>query len=235
MKRADGLLLLSVLVAAGAAEGNFAASVEFLGFSSDGRYFAWEQYGVQDGSGFPFSSAAVQETEGGSVAWSREIVLEDEGQELERARELCRTEAAEAMRRISAVWLPGTLCVHHPPTDISTPGDSVRFHSCCYAPGYCEGDRTVSLTTRMVTGSEMEEYWGLIPVMLSVSVRDNALGTVRSLLEDDSLAEDRSYVSDYGIESIWALGDSAFVVSVAVISLGFEGQDLSYLFLGWRD
>lgn len=235
MKTTEGLLLLSILVASEAAEGNFAASVEFLGFSSDGRYFAWEQYGVQDGSGFPFSSAAVQETEGGAVVWSREIVLEDEGQELERARELCRTEAAEAMCRISARWLPGTLCVHHPPTDLTAPGDSVRFHSSCPAPGFFEGDRTVSLTTRMVAGSEMEQYWGLIPVMLSVSIRDNVLGTGRVLLEDDSLAESRSYVSGYGIESVWALGDSAFAVSIAVMSLGFEGQDLSYMFVGWCD
>src|SRR6266540_3460201 len=30
-----------------------------VGFSPDGRYFAFEQYGVQDGSGFPYSEIFV--------------------------------------------------------------------------------------------------------------------------------------------------------------------------------
>lgn len=32
------------------------AEIALLGFSEDGRYFAYEEYGIQDGSGFAFSS-----------------------------------------------------------------------------------------------------------------------------------------------------------------------------------
>lgn len=105
--KSAGRLFIAVLLGAGAAEGNFASSVEFLGFSENGGYFAWEQYGVQDGSGFPFSSVTVQETEGGAVVWSRRIMLEDDRQDLERARETCRMEARKAMAGFSSVWLPG--------------------------------------------------------------------------------------------------------------------------------
>lgn len=233
--KSAGRLFVAVLLGAGVAEGNFASSVEFLGFSDDGGYFAWEQYGIQDGSGFPFSSVTVQETEGGAVVWSRRIMLEDDRQDLERAREMCRMEARKAMAGFSSVWLPGVLCVHHPPTDLSAPGDSVRFHSRLFAPGYAIGDRTVVLSTRAVTGSELEESWGLVPVLLSVSVRDNSLGVTRVVMQDDDLAGDRSYTTGYGIESVWALGDSVFAVSIAMTTLGFEGQDLSYMLVGWRD
>ncbi len=40
-----------------------AASRKILGFSPDGRYFAFEQYGVQDGSGFPYAEVFVIDTE----------------------------------------------------------------------------------------------------------------------------------------------------------------------------
>jgi predicted secreted protein len=35
------------------------ALIDYIGYSADGRYFAFEEYGVQDGSGFPFSNIFV--------------------------------------------------------------------------------------------------------------------------------------------------------------------------------
>jgi predicted secreted protein len=35
------------------------ALIEFLGYSADGRYFAFEEFGVQDGSGFPYSTVYI--------------------------------------------------------------------------------------------------------------------------------------------------------------------------------
>lgn len=48
--------LLEVLPTANA--GDY-ANVEVLGFSSDGHQFAFEQYGIQDGSGFPYSDIFI--------------------------------------------------------------------------------------------------------------------------------------------------------------------------------
>jgi len=39
------------------------AALNVLGFSADGRYFAFEQYGTQDGSGFPYAEVAVIDTQ----------------------------------------------------------------------------------------------------------------------------------------------------------------------------
>ena len=38
-----------------ASAGDF-ATLNFIGFSKDGRYLAFEEYGTQDGSGFPYSN-----------------------------------------------------------------------------------------------------------------------------------------------------------------------------------
>ncbi|HKU97963.1 MAG TPA: DUF2259 domain-containing protein [Vineibacter sp.] len=50
------------LSAAGACAGDGAA-LNVLGFSDDGRYFAFEQYGTQDGSAFPFAEIAFVDTQ----------------------------------------------------------------------------------------------------------------------------------------------------------------------------
>lgn len=230
-----GRILCPALLLAGSSSANFASTVEFVGFSSDAAYFAWEQYGVQDGSGFPFSETVVQETDGGAIAWRWEVVLEDESDELSTARGICRSQARSILESLSPDgWSTGVLCIHHPPTDLGVEGDSVRFHSAVPAPGYALGDWTVRVEQTAVENSEMEAFWGLIPVLLTVVARDNPACDERILIRDEELAPERSYSCGYGIESVWAMGDSAFAVSIGVTSLGFEGTDLSYMFTGWR-
>ncbi|MER3444496.1 MAG: hypothetical protein C4333_10405, partial [Meiothermus sp.] len=52
-----GLVLAVLALAAGAprAVAGDAAGLEFLGFSRDASHLAFEQYGIRDGSGFPYS------------------------------------------------------------------------------------------------------------------------------------------------------------------------------------
>ena len=47
-------LVLSSLLAAAPALAADGAQSRALGYSADGKYFAFEQFGVQDGSGFPY-------------------------------------------------------------------------------------------------------------------------------------------------------------------------------------
>jgi predicted secreted protein len=87
------LLLLALfartLFAADAAERNI------LGFSPDGRYFAFEQYGVQDGSGFPYAEIFIIDLE--TDSWLEgtpvRVRLDDEAQSLQHARRKARDEA----------------------------------------------------------------------------------------------------------------------------------------------
>ena len=46
------IALLALALPAAAAD---RALINMLGYSEDGAYFAFEQFGVQDGSGFPFA------------------------------------------------------------------------------------------------------------------------------------------------------------------------------------
>lgn len=56
--KATVLLAASLALAAPALAGD-RALFHPIGFSPDGRYFAFEEYGIQDGSGFPFSNTYI--------------------------------------------------------------------------------------------------------------------------------------------------------------------------------
>jgi len=51
-----------VLFSSAARAGDFAFD-ELIGFSPDGRYFGFEEYGVEDGSGFPYSNIFIIDLE----------------------------------------------------------------------------------------------------------------------------------------------------------------------------
>ncbi len=58
------LLALTLFVGAGRATAGDGAALNVLGFSPDGRYFAFEQYGIEDGGGDIYSSITVIEVAG---------------------------------------------------------------------------------------------------------------------------------------------------------------------------
>ncbi|MEM8542235.1 MAG: DUF2259 domain-containing protein, partial [Pseudomonadota bacterium] len=76
-----------VLSASSAFAGDF-ANLNVLGFSADGNIFAFEEYGVQDGSGFPYANRFYIDTNtdqfiGGSPIRVR---IEDETVDVSQAR-----------------------------------------------------------------------------------------------------------------------------------------------------
>jgi predicted secreted protein len=58
------LLALALVAAAPVARAGDGAALNVLGFSTDGRYFAFEQYGQQNGSGTPYSKISITEIAG---------------------------------------------------------------------------------------------------------------------------------------------------------------------------
>src|SRR5262245_52515062 len=90
MMRFLKLLCLTILAAvpAAASHAGDASELNILGFSADGGIFAFEEYGVQDGSGFPFANRFYIDTEKDDyVAGSPvRITIEDDGATVEAAR-----------------------------------------------------------------------------------------------------------------------------------------------------
>jgi len=94
------LLAAATIATAEARAGDFAA-LQPIGFSSDGNVFAFEEYGVQDGSGFPYSTVYVLDTRNDSFlpgAPVRAVVEDDKGELVMLAG------AGGGPRIITAVW-----------------------------------------------------------------------------------------------------------------------------------
>ncbi len=224
----------AILLTVRPVHGADSASLRFIGFSTDGEYFAWEQYGVQDGSGFPWSTVTIQSTADGSVLHEFSVVLEDgfkgEGDPGAESMRL----AHEALLCLSGgSWDRGSLLVHHPPTDMTFGGSQVTFCTTYYSPSYYIGDYTLDLVTVEIPGTEMEEYWGFPPLSLSVVFSDNITGLTRTVMDTSGGSGNLQWVFGYGIQDVWCIGDSVFAAAIQCVSIGFEGPDLRYLMTGW--
>jgi predicted secreted protein len=75
MVRRFGILLL-LLFLSGTAVSYELAQIEFIGFSADGRYLAWEEYGIQDVTGYPYSTVSIVDTAVDSIVAVESAVFE---------------------------------------------------------------------------------------------------------------------------------------------------------------
>lgn len=77
------------------------AGIELIGYSPDSRYFAFEEFGIQDGSGFAYSAvfvldlAADKWVEGSPVR----VRLDEDGAPLSAARKAALAEAGSVLER----------------------------------------------------------------------------------------------------------------------------------------
>jgi predicted secreted protein len=102
MSLCANLALLSLAFSATAAFAADAAERKILGFSPDGRYFAFEQFGVQDGSGFPYSEIYIVDlaSDGWLDGTPIRVRFDDETKRLESARRKAMDGAAPYLKKV---------------------------------------------------------------------------------------------------------------------------------------
>ena len=223
------LFLLYFLSACISTEANAAdaAEREVIGFSKDGDWFAFEEFGVQDGSGFPYSNIYIINTD--RDAWAPKspyrILIEREDASLKEARDKSRKAAAEALARYGT-FHPGRLLASNAVGEV-VPNPKLitfrRFHNVnqlwavriksfpMKGPKSCEGlGRTVGIAIKA----------------------GKAEGDLRELYRDKSIPESRGCPLDYRIADVIAFGgrgSDKIVVLLHKLSFGFEGRDARYL------
>ncbi|MBA4781716.1 MAG: DUF2259 domain-containing protein [Rhizobiales bacterium] len=96
---------LLFLFVAGARAGDFAFE-EPIGFSPDGRYFGFEEYGIQDGSGFPYSNIFVIDLETDTYAPETpvRVRIDSEKASLKSARDQARKQARTVLNRFDLTF-----------------------------------------------------------------------------------------------------------------------------------
>lgn len=92
MRTFAGIAVAAAAALASPAEAGDAAELAILGFTTDGSVFAFEEYGVQDGSGFPYANRFYIDTASDSFVAGTPIRvrIDDENASVDDAREEAR-------------------------------------------------------------------------------------------------------------------------------------------------
>ncbi|HEY9011650.1 MAG TPA: DUF2259 domain-containing protein, partial [Devosia sp.] len=209
-----------------------------LGYSAEGRYFAFEQFGVQDGSGFAFSSIVIVDLVDDKWAAGSpfEVQAEDEDTPLADIRAAAAEKAKVAL---------GRLGIGAPVQTLALIGDGAAGSSgkrlswstpACCGPGQVQADDFSLILSLRGIGSKEDYCREMNPSGFLLDYQD-AHG-VRRLHEDgDLLPASRGCTLDYTIyavvqpyEDLYLPGfESRRVAIVATYPFGFEGVDRRFM------
>ncbi|PDT54997.1 DUF2259 domain-containing protein [Sinorhizobium americanum] len=225
---ATAVLIAEVIAAPPAIAGDY-ASLQPIGFSSDGKVFGFEEYGIQDGSGFPYSSVYVLDTQTDTFlpgAPIRARVEEDNGA-LPRARRDAHRRAAPLIDAYRLLDTPGLLAAYNPVTEPDTADHRLRYDAFPADPPFRKTYELQleekNLAAEGICKDLLKDVKGFRLVMT-----EKAGKPVSEVLQDDSrIPESRRCPTGYRIGGVVTHVDDdgvqVHVVMVLVKSLGFEG------------
>jgi len=212
-----------------------AAQFDPIGFSEDGRYFAYEEYGIQDGSGFPYATIYLVDLIADKwVGKPVRVRLEDETAGLPQARRQA-LEQARPMLDGAALVAPVQTLLLNADGEIESNRTQVTvgmFGNGLDAP---RNPFALTLTTFDSTSTEPCASYGMEqPVQgftLSFAGED---GNSAEIYRDATVPASRGCVSDYRIHAVLSpfppgMTASPMVAVISVYSLGFEGPDRRFI------
>lgn len=229
-------LLLSAVFATPAIAGD-TAMLDVLGFSADGRIFAFEEHGTQDGSGFPFANRFYIDTEADQFAPGSPIRvrIDDEAATEASARARAATQGEAIVPAAQLAANPGYLAGFNAVTELSADRFSMKVNprpvdppinepleikleefALAAKPGQCDGFEGVK-------GFRLSRIAG---------------GATTVLHEDASIPGSRNCPIGYSIGGIQTFypqgGQPVYAVLISVKSFGFEGPDYRWMAVAGR-
>ena len=228
-------LLIPLLLLAGPALAGDRALADFIGYSEDGRYFAFEEFGVQDGSGLAYSSIYVIDltTDRWVVGTPVRAEGQDEATSLSEIRAQARGEANSVLEAM-AIEVPADIAALVGDGVPGNDGTRLRFGSPSFpAPGAVSGDYELKLSSFPVkTAAPCKDWFGQEPLGYELNIA-TAGGSERLLHRDATLPRSRGCPLQYRLYGV-VLPFEAGSIShgIAIVSVypgGFEGPDRRFI------
>ena len=222
-------LSLAGPVAAGAAD---FASLNVIGYSADGSTFVFEEYGIQDGSGFGYSNIyAVDLNRDAYVPGTPVRILEKTEGALKEARRKAADKIAPLLDKLQTGDRPGYIAAYNPPTEIDAHPNDVRFYD---HPNLLVAERQYQLTLTKVPFDLPARCEGLTKVHNGFRLTymfEAGQKASRVLYEDQRVPESRGCARDYRIGAVITdFQASAMPVAMILLStFGFEGDDYRWI------
>ncbi len=208
-----------------------AAEREIYGFSMDGGLFAFEEFGVQDGSGFPYSNIYVIDT--ATDSWTAgspyRVLLKDETKDVFDAREEARILAGPVMKSFEA---RGNVIATNRPTELTeNPKRMVASRYYSMAPH----TDALAFSIELIQMDDPEGCYDLGDAkgfrLLQLDVKSG--DTLNILHEDTKIPSSRHCPLDYDFADIVTYspenGSPVAAILILMKKVGFEGPDARYL------
>lgn len=246
MFRFSAVFRLSALVVAGllapAAQAGDTSELHLLGFSKNGDFFAFEQYGIQDGSGFPYSEIFVVDVIGDSWVPPSPFRLRKDveaglGDAADTALTHTRSEnrlTAQPLLQDKAIAGKGETVGFNPRTELTSDPHKMIVAA---RDSFRLGDDPVDLTLSeyALPDAQCQSYGADTKGFRLTLVHK---GATRLLNEDNAIPKSRKCPLGYRIERFVthfpAEAPPVFAVLIQMDSLGFEGPDRRYLAISGR-
>ncbi|TJU93732.1 MAG: DUF2259 domain-containing protein [Mesorhizobium sp.] len=209
------------------------AELEILGFTKDGGVFAFEEYGVQDGSGFPYANRYYIDTNDDSFLKGTPIRvrLDDETATIEAARLQARQKGEAIISQAELSANRGITAGFNSVTELSADPHRMVVNP---RPIFSPVDQPLEFRLDVLGMNNTEgcESQGEINGfrLLRVEARDG--GTTKLLHEDKSIPKSRGCPNGYSIGAVQTFSMdslSAYAVVIAVRQYGFEGPDYRWI------
>lgn len=233
------LALVALALSATSAFAGDRALLHIIGYSDNGRYFAFEEYGVQDGSGFPYSTIYVVDLSNDKWMYGSPFHAQQRDDQPDRPLADVR---AEALQKAQEQLKP--LKIGVPADIIALIGDGERdndastLHFGTPSWGLPGSTQQPSLTLKLETyqaaaGDTTCAAYSLEPVKgyaLTLSGRDGE----REVHRDKTVPKSRGCPLDYRLYAVvqpfeWAVTEGAIVAIISMYPHGFEGPDRRFL------
>ena len=222
--------LASLLVASPAAAGDI-ASFRPIGFSPDGGIFAFEEYGIQDGSGFPYSSIFIIDTAKDAFIPGTPIRvrIDDEKAGLAGARGEAAAKAAPLVQKFTLGANPGLMAAFNPITETESPAHSLTYRQYAVEPPvggqFALALEEIALAPSARCKDVTPQSTGF---RLSFEMEDGQ-PSQRLLHADEKIPESRNCPTGYRLGGVMVHhpdgAEPVHIVLVQVLSFGFEGRD----------
>ncbi|MEQ8449773.1 MAG: DUF2259 domain-containing protein [Nitratireductor sp.] len=217
-----------------AASAGDVAELEILGFSDDASIFAFEEYGVQDGSGFAYANRYYIDVENDSFLPGSpfRVLVRDEAVSLDTVRAQVKAAAETVVADAELARNKGWLVAYSPVTELS--GDPGRM-AINPRPVLPPIDAAVTFHLEEIGLAAPERCAAFGPVVgyrLSRVDLEPGGAFVR-LHQDETIPQSRGCPLGYRLGAVQTVypqgGPPSFAVMIAVRGFGFEGPDIRWL------
>jgi len=230
------VLVLSLMISfPSLVHGGDEATLHFIGFSPDGQYLAFEQFGWYDGSGFPYSEIVFVNVPKNSFVCTPILVSLDEDEWDESARDRAREHAHERFLDLGIIegntgYHLKTQARHEPDIDphfVRLSGSDLPLDSLGkyfqYAVRLTEIEYDIPDDLPLAYGP---------PQMLELSIEAPDILDPLILQRDSELPSRRANVLSYHISDVYLYRheeNTYIAVFISYMQPGFEGPDFRYM------